>query len=496
MSVLRIILITFCFPVFLFSSDAIKSTEESINYINRINGIIKKYKDAGEKLTDRDVKEAILKEVSEFIPLNPGSGAESMNMDAIKSKVMQEVAIKFPAKYENMKKKISEDADKKFRMSNVMEFISVKYLKGDNLYTAKGLFYGIKPERNGVKIGETIYPIVDLVPEDRVKFDKTFCEIKKKQYIDEEIGKYYQKKQEYTAEVRKQITDQISKKNEKAGYIYAWDKWRTAKDVTEILISELMKDQGIVTIPQPEPSAVPAIVESTETTVAKLGDALEKRKTELEKKVDMELMRVANTFSGIDADQGYKRAMWWMKGEDINLLFPDFKPDDKSNPKIIKNPNPITDSVELYFFNDYLFRVVIKYKIASSTDAMVELAKKIRDDYGPSDEEKKAEKAEETPPPSSSTTPETETTAEVPEEESSEIPLEETYVWKGKITKGTLIIRRSEDGKSLTEFTFIKENPEVVEKISSALEKEKKRKEEEEKKKEFEMYKKYKNDKL
>jgi len=58
-----------------------------------------------------------------------------------------------------------------------------------------------------------------------------------------------------------------------------------------------------------------------------------------------------------------------------------------------------------------------------------------------------------------------------------EIKLKEIITWAGKITKGTLLIRR-DNQNSIKEVTLTKENPKVVEVISEKLEEEKKEKKE------------------
>ena len=217
---------------------------------------------------------------------------------------------------------------------------------------------------------------------------------------------------------------------------------------------------------------------------------------ELTKKAEDEWTKISNSFPGIDGDQGYKPALWYMKSNDVDILLAkELGGKQGEDIKIIKMASPgAIECVELHFSHGYFYKVVTKYRIAKTAEAMYLIARKIKDIYGATDQEKEAEVAEETPaePKPEDTKPaEVKPAGDAPPVEAPP-PAEETFTWTGKITKGTLYFRRNPDS-SLAEMTFTKENPKVIEEINIKLEEERKKKEKEEKQKELEEYKKFNN---
>jgi len=79
---------------------------------------------------------------------------------------------------------------------------------------------------------------MDLSDTDRAKFDKAFCALKRKEYVDVKIRNYYKKKQSYLNQLFEKKLEKIAEENESLGYIYVWNKWRTPKEVTEYLIQQ------------------------------------------------------------------------------------------------------------------------------------------------------------------------------------------------------------------------------------------------------------------
>ncbi len=496
---------------------AAPANEKSKERINSIIKIVVKYRDAGQSLSDPDVKEAILNEVAEIVPLEPESQAKAVSFDDVAAEVRKKVALRFPDKHDSLKQTIQAEADKKFKMAAIMDYVTVKYMKGEKTYTAEGVFYGYGIGNKSVNIDQTHIPIVDLVDEDRAKYDKAFREQKVKEFMNGQIDTYYKRKQAYTNNVKEEIMGRISRENEEKGFIFAWNKWRSAKSVVDILVDDMGKNKGggesgteqgtevaetgtkpsaDKTPPKENPKGTPPDLKPENPDPAtKTTASLDKNVLQLMKKADDEWIRISNTYAGIDADQGYKPALWWMKSKDVNLLFPKFlKPDDTSEVKILTYPpgDPI-ESVELHFFNGYFYKAVMKFRIAKTVEAMVELAKKIRDKYGPSDDEKEPEPPPEGEAPAEGAPPADQKPAEQPPPEGeqpsgADIPVEESYVWTGKITKAQLLIRRNPEKTAIIEFTFTKENPKIVPDQQEKMEKEKADKEKREREEELKRY--------
>ncbi len=495
---------------------ALEIPELSRERLNKIISIISRYKKDKENPKDPFVKETILKEISEFVVLEPDAEIKNLQKDEVKNEVYKKVALRYPDSHKVFEDKTKAEAEKIFRMAKLNEYLSVKYRKGNNTYTQEGVFYEYGFGNRSVKIGSSFISVVDLFDDDRVKFDESFNKKKKSEYINSKIGNYYKIKQNYTTEVFNEIQRQLSADNERNGYIYAYNKWRSAKEVTLSLIDEIAGSQpepdtkivadagGATATPGQDTTAKPDAKQTAGTQdpadkpqngTGEAGLAgTDAKKSDLKRKAESEWMKIANTFPGIDGDQGYKPLHWFETEENAKIIL-EKELDNSSNSEVkyIKHPekSPIS-SIDLHFFHGYFCKVVIHYRLAKTQEAMYHIVQSIRDKYGPPDQEKEtavveggdpaAPAPEPAPPP-----PEGQAPAEEPPP-----PPEETFTWTGKVTKGTLYIRRNPDG-SLAQMDFIKENPAVQEVIGEELEKERKKKEQEEREKELEIYKKFNN---
>ena len=81
-----------------------------------------------------------------------------------------------------------------------------------------------------------------------------------------------------------------------------------------------------------------------------------------------EWVRIIKTFPGIDGDQGYYPAMFYMKSEDVNILFSKELGDNPDKDlKIIKmqDSDPV-ETVELHFFHEYFYKTVIKFRVGDN----------------------------------------------------------------------------------------------------------------------------------
>lgn len=475
------------------SVTAMEIPELSRERLNKIISIISRYKRDKENPRDPFVKESILKEVSEFVNLVPDAEVKTMQRDQIMNEVRRKVALRFPDSHKVFEEKVKAEAENKFRMAKINEYVSVRYQKANRVYTQEGIFYEYGYGNKSIKIGPSYISIVDLVDEDRVKFDEKFNKKMKTEYINRKIDDYYKIKQNYTSEVFNEIQRQINNENERNGYIYAYNNWRSAKDVTLALIDEISgggaqgQSQQQQETTESETSAGKTDSNKTETTSSQASvppvseSELEKKHRAMIKKAEDEWIKIANNFPGIDGDQGYKPARWSDSLEDVKILLAKELDNSKGTADLqyIKVPEnkPIT-AIELHFFHGYFYKVVIRYRLASSEDLMYPIVQSIRDKYGPPDQEKDL-------PPEDPSAPPPEQPAEEPPP-----PPEETFTWTGNVTKGSLYIRRNPDG-SLAQMDFTKECPKVIEEITKELEKERKRKEQEEREKELKIYKEF-----
>ncbi|HPO90981.1 MAG TPA: hypothetical protein P5270_07850 [Victivallales bacterium] len=497
----------FVFGVCIFFTG--KASEISDARVSKINSIISRFKEAGENLNDPDVRMAILKEVSRFYPLEPEAKPNLITREELSKVVREKVQLKFPDNYQDLEKRARQNAEKLFQKAKVNDYVKVTYEKGSKSYTVEGYFFGYGAMEHSVNIGGNIIAIFDLIPEDRAKFDDKFREYQKDQYIKKYIRDYYMRKNDYSLELFKQEKDEITKFNENAGYVLAMGKWMTPKELTNVLLDSLAS-QGTVASTEPilkenttsiidDKTAIATIQEPTPTIKSTDNTNVEENKkkliAEVRKKAEIDQQRIKTRFAGIDSDQGYGNAIWWMKHADVNLLFDSLvSKTPEGDMEILSFEKGPVEKVELYFFNGYFYKVVVKFRIAPTPKAMEILYRKIVKTYGKTDQEKEEEKANaEAETAANEKTNKEEQKSEEKKEgeqppEEIEIPQELTLTWTGQETKGSLFIKLTPDKKAYSEFILTKESTKVVQEVTALIEKERKAKTEAELKKLLEEY--------
>ena len=197
-----------------------------------------------------------------------------------------------------------------------------------------------------------------------------------------------------------------------------------------------------------------------------IGDMHPLTPEEMIKKAKAAWVNIENTYSGIDKDLGYYPALWYMKSKDVDVLFSKELGDNPDKDlKIIKmqDSDPV-ETVELHFFHEYFYKAVTKYRVGNNEQINDEI-KKVRDKYGPSDQEIELGKNGLNPSAKSSDKP--------------EIKLEEIITWTGNYNKGTLIIRR-DNQNSIKEVILTKEHPKLFKEVLEKLEEDKKNQERDE----------------
>jgi hypothetical protein len=513
----------------IFNVDAATSEVSKIR-IRKIAGIIRRYTNANEKLSDPYVKEAIFDEVNKDYTLEPEEKPNEKSIKEIAKDVRKKVGKRFPNSIKTIKAKTIAEADKKFKMAEKLDFVTIRVQKGRNSYAVTGIFYGHGIGGKSVRIGDNV-PIAffDLLPQSRAMFDKAFAESEKNSYIDEKVRNYYRKKGNYAnilfAEIRKKITSE----NEKLGYIYAWDKWRTPKNVTTYLIEQISNKLGEVKVAdkgnegkgekkQEEPDTGneennDPLNDKPLTTDPGKSDKLQLAK--LIRSIEERQLEIAGSQYGIDADQGFhrkgKRVLWGMSQENVNLIFKDQIPQNsQAAVETITFQKGPYKSIKFHFINGFFFRVEAIYAIGPM-EAMMMLWENLNDKYGEAEESKKMRETENARKariaaiknpcqPDPKTKKETHkwhksgkcTACKMAKADLHPPPpsLEQIFTWKGAITKGVLKIKLNPARNQFTEFYFSKEDTNIKATQEALIAAERKRKAEEDKQKKLEEYRK------
>jgi hypothetical protein len=166
--------------------------------VRKIALIIKEYTSAKEKLTDPFVQKDILDRVAKEFTLEPDEKPNTKPVAEVAREVRKLVAKRFPDSIKEIKAKAKKEANRKFKMKEKLDFVTVRVQRGRSNYTVSGVFYGFGVGGKSVRIGDNLpIALFDLSPADRAKFDKAFCDEMKKKYISKKIRQYFDRKQSY-----------------------------------------------------------------------------------------------------------------------------------------------------------------------------------------------------------------------------------------------------------------------------------------------------------
>lgn len=481
-----------------------------------ITKILKSYKKAGENFADPKVKESIYKDIKNEMILEPQKKPDKRTYKELAETARNSIADSFKESPEQIKEKAEQIAADRFKMHKPLDEVSVHYKKGDRFFSARGIFYSYGG--NSIKVGDKVIAIYDLTEESRIKFDKTYSETKRKQFIDNKLKEYYAEKTKRSLEVYKELKDKQIAQNEEAGYIYIWKEWRTPKEIADILIRSVEKNvrpSKTASIAKNGDKAEEKPEEAQEDAAHVTEEGIEEQAAKMYRKVkqkaEKQLLEIANTQAGIDADQGYKMALWGMTLEEVGILLTkgeyykrthggkennNFKNEEEdeliqiqTDKIVIENGSGPIEKVELGFFYDSFYKVIVEFRIGTMA-AMQRVGALLNERYGFTDEQKKVMVKKEKLKKGEAAEEEIlafQEESDKQQNQNKDVPLEQTYHWTGKITFGKVEIKLNSD-YTYSSFALIKESPDVKEAAKAKKLKEEQRKREEKRRKELEEY--------
>ncbi|MCF7791712.1 MAG: hypothetical protein K9M56_06910 [Victivallales bacterium] len=234
-----------------------KVETESDKKVLRIERIVKRaFKQDSDSTDYNAIKEAIIDEVKDVFPLEKGSKIKKINFSKIEERAERKTQNKYPLTTEELRKKYKKEAKEKFTPAKLNEKVNVKYKMGyDKIIKVAGVYRGLNRYHNGIKVGRKVVPVFDLLPEDKVKFNKDFRELTREKYVRENIKEYLENKENYQMGLIKKNIKKIDKENEDAGYIKAWHNWRTPENVASMIykyyLVQVMKENKQRSTQQP-----------------------------------------------------------------------------------------------------------------------------------------------------------------------------------------------------------------------------------------------------
>ncbi|MCP4179203.1 MAG: hypothetical protein GY756_15695 [bacterium] len=244
---LYLVLLTFVVADSSFAADKMTSiignrqtNTVSDKKIKKIEKIIYSYVEKGSNISRNEVKKTIISEVNNIYKVNPNDKPQVVNFVEINKNIDLLVAKKFPLSNKELNAKLGKIAAKKFQPAKINSVITLTYKQGPYKRTITGRYYGLTYYNDGVKIENTIIPIFDLSDKDKNKFDSKLREFKQKSFVRNRIDKYEEKKEQFINKTRRDEIRLIVEKNEKAGFIFTWGKWRSPEAVTYIMIDYII----------------------------------------------------------------------------------------------------------------------------------------------------------------------------------------------------------------------------------------------------------------
>jgi len=505
--------------------------------IKKIADIIRRYKNAHEKLSDPYVQDAIFDEVGNELILEPEEKPNEMPVEEIAKIVRKKTKKRFPYSIKQIRKKVTKEADKRYKLAKKLDVMTITVVKGRSSYSITGVFYGYGVGGNSVRIGEH-RPIAffDLAPDSRAKFDEDYNTRRKKEYIDNKVRNYYLRKNTYIDSLFKKMQKKITEENEGLGYIYQWGKWRTAKNITEYLIEKMKTEQDKSATEEnlavddemdsvdfddtnSDENQTSSNEENPEEKKENIGTASENLElAKLMSTIEERQLEIASSQYEVDADQGVvinkKRILWGLTVDEINMILRDELKNTPNNDEVgayysqtITFEKGARKSLKLYYINKTFYKVEIDYKIGIPK-AMKLLWTKFNDRYGESLESKKMKEDEKA---------RIERLAAIknlcPKDKKGKDthkwdkktgkckkcgvlkkdlypapqPLDQIYTWPGKITTAVLKVSMTPD-QQFSSFVLIKENKSLKNDMEAIIEAEKKKKADEESRKVLEEY--------
>jgi hypothetical protein len=444
--------------------------------LKQVTKIVEDFANQGRNLEDPAVVQLIHRQVSEIAPLVPADPLKGISKEEIQEEVRKAAKKRYPHTPDELRKNLEAAAAEKFKLARPLSVVNVEYERGGRRYGVEGKFYSIS--RSSVKIDEKNIAFFDLTPESRAMFDKAFCEKMRQDWVEQQFQETCKQKIRFLSDFSETIEAERRTANEAAGYVWTEGGWATLRDLVETEI-RTRKASGKVSAsgkgkpesppipmgktekkpPESEPEKTfveirPAPVKSGTTVkpaepVGKPDEGAEEPKeedglretrelAEIRKRSEERQRQIMETYSGIDADQGYGAAIWGMTRKEVKMLF-EHEGIREISPDTLLLPfadGPI-EKVEIHFLGELFYRIIISFRIGPP-EAMQRIAQQFKERYGETDEEKALRESE----------------SEQPE---APVKFVQKVHWTGTISRGFLDFVIRDDQSGFESFIFTKE---------------------------------------
>jgi len=245
----RSLFVVLSISVFLISQHTIISAPKGSKILKReaktvsdkkvleIEAIIVEYNKSKDiNLSKQMIEKNVLEKVDNLFKVNTAYKLEKINYSKIKKDVDKQTVLKFPLTEKELKVKFRNEAEEIYKFAEKQTKVIVKYKKGRYFHTLSGVYYGLTPRRNGIRVGKQTIPLFDLTPEDKLRFVKEIRDLKVKKYIRQKLREHKELKELFESQQITKEMNIIIRKNESEGYIMVWRKWRTPQEVAKLIL--------------------------------------------------------------------------------------------------------------------------------------------------------------------------------------------------------------------------------------------------------------------
>lgn len=312
-------------PVTIYTQSEFKLSRERMKIIDDIlENAIKRNLD----FTRESTILLLETEISSKMPLTPKAPVSNKNISqfAAEARKMVRDNATYTAELTKLRMNTEKEAAEKYPLTKPRSKVKFQYQKGPYIEMIEGTFYAAFDRY--VQIDGKRIPYVDLPEELRAQFDRKFNAEKRKEYVEQKVQTLEKQK---NLEVQKTFTELLAGQdllNEKNGYIYdrSAKQWISAKDYLQAKLpgavekykafvkeqqekERIARESAAARAQQSTKGAAGVDTSDPEKYKEILADAKEKRQ------------KLQQEYSGVDAYQGFRNALWGATREEVAYLF-------------------------------------------------------------------------------------------------------------------------------------------------------------------------------
>lgn len=314
-------------PVTIYTQSEFKLSQERMKIIDEVlNNAINRNLDMTKPATLQMLESEISRKMP-LIPKVPVSNKSHSQFAAEAKKLVRDNATS-AAELTALRAAAEKEAAEKYPLEKPRAKVKFEYKKGPYIEKVEGTFYGAFDRY--VQIDGKRISYVDLPEELRARFDRKFNAEKRKTYVEQKVREWERKKAQEEQEKFTELLAGQDLLNEKNGYIYdrSLKQWITAKDYLQSQMpAAIVKYQAYVKEQQEkerqarERDAARAQAQQGTRNLTGIDTSDESKYKKYRDEAAAKRKKIQQQYSGVDAYQGFRNAMWGASREEVAYLF-------------------------------------------------------------------------------------------------------------------------------------------------------------------------------